>query len=71
MRPPTHDDPLFILAMDHRDSFGRTLFGVEHDSPGPQQLAAMQAAKRLIFDGLETARPRLPYGRAGVLVDEQ
>lgn len=68
---PSHDDPLFILAMDHRDSFGRTLFGVEHDSPGPQQLAAMQAAKRLIFDGLETARPRLPYGRAGVLVDEQ
>jgi len=22
---PTHDDPLFILAMDHRASFGKTL----------------------------------------------
>jgi hypothetical protein len=26
--PPSAAQPLFILAMDHRDSFGRTLFGV-------------------------------------------
>jgi Uncharacterized protein conserved in bacteria (DUF2090) len=25
---PRHDDPLFIMAMDHRASFGKTLFGV-------------------------------------------
>ena len=31
---PRHDDPLFILAMDHRESFGRTLFEVKHDDPG-------------------------------------
>jgi myo-inositol catabolism protein IolC len=63
--------PLFILAMDHRDSFGRTLFGVRDDRPDHHQLAAMRAAKQLIFDGLREARTRLAYGRAGVLVDEQ
>jgi len=34
---PRHDDPLFILAMDHRDSFGKTLFGVENDRPDAGQ----------------------------------
>jgi myo-inositol catabolism protein IolC len=68
---PSHDDPLFILAMDHRDSFGKTLFGVRDDSPDRTQLAAMQAAKQLIFDGLEQAQPQLGRGHAGVLVDEQ
>jgi myo-inositol catabolism protein IolC len=68
---PRHDDPLFILAMDHRDSFGRTLFGVENDRPDARQLAAMRAAKSLIFDGLREAQGQLTYGRAGVLVDEQ
>jgi myo-inositol catabolism protein IolC len=68
---PRHDDPLFILAMDHRDSFGKTLFGVKDDSPDDRQLAAMKSAKQLIFEGLQEAVPRLPSGRAGVLVDEQ
>jgi myo-inositol catabolism protein IolC len=68
---PRHDDPLFILAMDHRESFGRTLFGVEHDDPDPAQRAAMASAKRLIFEGLQAAQPAVTYGRAGVLVDER
>src|ERR1700729_3174551 len=68
---PRHDDPLFILAMDHRASFGKTLFGVKDDNPDPQQVAAMRSAKRMIFDGLRAALPALPYGRAGVLVDER
>jgi hypothetical protein len=32
---PRHDDPLFILAMDHRASFGKTLFDVKDDDPDP------------------------------------
>ncbi len=68
---PRHDDPLFILAMDHRESFGKTLFGVKDDDPDPTQAAAMKAAKRLIFEGLRTALPSLTSGRAGVLVDER
>jgi myo-inositol catabolism protein IolC len=67
---PRHDDPLFILAMDHRESFGRTLFAVKDDNPDQKQLAAMKDAKRLIFDGLKAAAPSLTTGRPGVLVDE-
>ena len=68
---PRHNDPLFILAMDHRDSFGKTLFGVKNDDPDQTQLAAMKTAKQLIFAGLTRAAPKLTTGRAGVLVDEQ
>jgi myo-inositol catabolism protein IolC len=68
---PRHDDPLFILAMDHRASFGKTLFGVKDDNPDPDQIAAMKSAKRMIFEGLQAALPAVTYGRAGVLVDER
>jgi myo-inositol catabolism protein IolC len=68
---PRHDDPLFILAMDHRESFGKTLFGVKDDDPDPAQAAAMRAAKQLIFEGLRAALPSVTAGRAGVLVDER
>jgi myo-inositol catabolism protein IolC len=68
---PSQENPLLILAMDHRESFGRTLFGVRDDRPDARQRAAMTAAKRLIYAGLARARARLPCGRAGVLVDER
>ena len=57
--------------MDHRASFGKTLFGVKDDNPSPDQVAAMTSAKRMIFEGLRAALPSLSYGRAGVLVDER
>ena len=47
--PPSAAQPLFILAMDHRDSFGKTLFGVT-GTPSPDQLAHMRDAKSLIFE---------------------
>jgi myo-inositol catabolism protein IolC len=68
---PSSEDPLLILAMDHRASFGRSLFGVSDDRPDAAQLAAIEAAKRLIYAGLARALARLPGGRAGVLVDER
>jgi myo-inositol catabolism protein IolC len=68
---PRHDDPLFILAMDHRESFGRTLFDVKDDDPDRAERAAMMSAKQLIFEGLQTALPSVTSGRAGVLVDER
>ena len=55
---PRHDDPLFILAMDHRESFGRTLFEVKHDNPDQAQAEAMRSAKLLIFEGLQGPSPR-------------
>jgi myo-inositol catabolism protein IolC len=68
---PSRDNPLLIMAMDHRESFGRTLFGVRDDKPDAEQRAAMQAAKRLIYAGLTSALTQLPCGRGGVLVDER
>jgi myo-inositol catabolism protein IolC len=68
---PRHDDPLFILAMDHRESFGRTLFEVKNYDPDQAQVEAMKAAKRLIFGGLQAAQPSVRTGRIGVLVDER
>jgi myo-inositol catabolism protein IolC len=68
---PRHGDPLFILAMDHRESFGRTLFAVKHDDPDQAQAEAMRSAKLLIFEGLQTALPSVTSGRIGVLVDER
>jgi myo-inositol catabolism protein IolC len=68
---PRHDDPLFILAMDHRESFGRTLFNVKNDDPDRAERAAMTSAKLLIFEGLQTALPDVTSGHAGVLVDER
>ena len=61
---PRHDDPLFILAMDHRASFGKTLFHVTGDDPGPDQVAAMRSAKWMIFEGLRAALPAVTSGRA-------
>ena len=68
---PSKDDPLLILAMDHRASFGETLFGVKDDKPTPSQTAAMEKAKRLIYEGLLQGVPRLGRGRGGVLVDQE
>jgi myo-inositol catabolism protein IolC len=68
---PTHEDPAFILAMDHRESFGKTLFDVRDDRPTDAQAARMRRAKILIYEGLREAMGRLPTGRAGVLVDER
>lgn len=69
--PPSPAQPLFILAMDHRDSFGRTLFGVR-DTPTADQLAGMRHAKSLIFAAAERlAGTDLGGGQLGVLVDEQ
>ena len=68
---PTHHDPLFILAMDHRGSFGSSLFGVEHDAPTAEQTARMTRAKQIIYAGLRDVRSQISVGRPGVLVDEQ
>jgi myo-inositol catabolism protein IolC len=68
---PRHEHPLYILAMDHRDSFGKALFHVKDDDPDPAQLTAMRSAKQLIFEGLQTALPSVTSGRIGVLVDER
>ncbi len=68
---PSEQDPLLILAMDHRESFGKSLFGVVDDAPTPAQRSAMQRAKLLTYQGLRQAAADLPGGRPAVLVDER
>jgi myo-inositol catabolism protein IolC len=69
--PPSAAQPLFILAMDHRDSFGRTLFGVTGEPTG-EQLASMRSAKSMIFAAAERlAGTDIGSGQLGVLVDER
>src|ERR1700728_2308597 len=57
--------------MDHRASFGRSLFAVADDRPTDGQVIAMRAAKMLIYAGLALAIVELPIGHTGVLVDER
>jgi myo-inositol catabolism protein IolC len=67
---PTSDDPLFILAMDQRASFAKEVFGLS-GPPSSADLARMREAKTLIYEGLRHVAGCLPFGREGVLVDEQ
>lgn len=69
--PPSAAQPLFIMAMDQRDSFG-TLFGVQGEPTG-QQLADMRAAKSMIFAAARRVLSDTPLvgGRLGILVDEE
>ena len=47
------------------------MFGVRDDDPDAAQRGAMEAAKRLIYAGLNSAVSQLPCGVGGVLVDER
>jgi myo-inositol catabolism protein IolC len=68
---PSAARPLFILAMDQRDSFQRTLFDVT-GTPSAEQLARMREAKSLIFTAASRLTGTQPAdSRLGVLVDEQ
>jgi myo-inositol catabolism protein IolC len=68
---PDADHPLYILAMDHRDSLAKQVYGIAGD-PSPEQSAAIAAGKMLVFEGAEAAREQLPAkGEPGILVDER
>jgi myo-inositol catabolism protein IolC len=67
---PSWESPLFVLAMDHRESFARTLFGVTGE-PTEAELEKMRDAKQVIYEGARLATAGgLAHGRAGILVDE-
>ena len=67
----TSDSDLLILAMDHRDSLLRDLYGID-DAPTSEQIARISAHKGLIFDGLlQAIEGGVDASRVGVLVDER
>lgn len=66
-----YDQPLYILAFDHRGSFQKKMFGIAGE-PNAEETARIIDAKTLIFEGLQHAfSDGAARDRAGALVDEQ
>jgi myo-inositol catabolism protein IolC len=66
-----YDQPLYILAFDHRGSFQKKMFGISGE-PNAEESATISDAKSVIFDGmLNAVAAGTPRESAGVLVDEQ
>jgi myo-inositol catabolism protein IolC len=65
------DQVLLILAVDHRNSLERDLYGLTA-APTPAQAARISADKLLVYQALLDAAAQLPAGvQPGILVDEQ
>jgi myo-inositol catabolism protein IolC len=64
-----YDQPLYILAFDHRGSFEKQLLGLKQP-PTAAELACIKQAKSLIYDGFTRTLAKVPRAHAGVLVDE-
>jgi myo-inositol catabolism protein IolC len=63
--------PLMILAMDHRNSLERDLYGLDAP-PGPGEAARIAADKLMVFRALLDAAKQTPArARPGILIDEQ
>jgi len=68
---PTSDRLLLILAVDHRNSLERDLYGLA-GTIGPAEAARISADKLLVYQALLDALPRLPAEvQPGILIDEQ
>jgi myo-inositol catabolism protein IolC len=65
------DGVLLILAVDHRASLERDLYGLTAP-PTPAQAARISADKLLVYQALLDAAGQLPAGvQPGILIDEQ
>jgi len=66
-----YDQPLYILAFDHRGSFQKKFFGVTGE-PNAEEAKRISDAKRVIYEGAVRALSEgVDAASAGVLVDEQ
>jgi myo-inositol catabolism protein IolC len=67
-----YDEPLYLLAFDHRGSFEKGLFGTK-EPVSAEVKAGIVDAKELIFEAhVEVVKEgRVPASAAGVLVDEE
>jgi myo-inositol catabolism protein IolC len=67
-----YDKPLYMLALDHRASFQKDLFGIA-GTPTAEEGARITDTKRLIYEGFELAAGNVggDVGSLGILVDEQ
>jgi myo-inositol catabolism protein IolC len=66
-----YDQPLYILAFDHRGSFQKKFFGISGE-PTPEEAERISDAKMVIYEGFRKAVDAgAPKDAAGFLVDEQ
>ena len=66
-----YDQPLYILAFDHRGSFQKKMLGIE-GAPTPEDRERISDAKQVIFEGFQRATAEgAPREEAGLLVDEE
>jgi myo-inositol catabolism protein IolC len=66
-----YDQPLYVLAFDHRGSFQKKFFGVTGE-PNAEESTRISDAKRVIYEGAVRALSEgVEAASAGVLVDEQ
>jgi hypothetical protein len=67
---PSAESPLFLLAMDHRNSFAESFLGAPKERDDAE-LKKLRDAKLVIYEGARQAvADGVSEGRAGVLVDE-
>jgi myo-inositol catabolism protein IolC len=65
-------DEFFFLPFDHRGSFEKDLFGIEHRAPTEREREEISHFKNIIYGGFKKAvRDGVPKAKAGILVDEQ
>ncbi len=68
---PVFAEPLFILAMDHRDSLAKKVYGIDGD-PDQDQVEAIRRGKELVYGGLQQAiQSGSDIRHNAVLVDER
>ena len=66
-----YDQPLYVLAFDHRGSFQKKFFGVAGE-PNAEETVRICDAKRVIYEGaVRGLAEGVDAASAGVLVDEQ
>jgi myo-inositol catabolism protein IolC len=66
-----HEQPLYILAFDHRGSFQKKMLGIP-GAPTAEDARRISDAKQVIFEGFQQAiADGAPRDQAGLLVDEQ
>jgi myo-inositol catabolism protein IolC len=64
-------DPLLILAMDHRDSLERDVYGISGD-PTPDEAQRLREGKEIVFEGVRAAIDGgIDRSVVGILVDER
>ncbi len=66
-----YNNPLYILAFDHRGTFAKQIFNAEMEQLGLAQINQIKEFKQIIYEGFKMAMENgVPKENAAILVDE-